>query len=54
MFDAAKCHLHYDVIMTERRNHAHDYVKEMQPGRYDAVVAVSGDGLLHEIVNGFM
>ena len=26
----------------------------MLPGQYDAIVTVSGDGLLHEIINGLL
>ncbi len=39
--------------MTERAGHAYDMVNhELQPGDYDGIVTVSGDGLIHEVVNG--
>ena len=27
---------------------------ELQPGEFDAIVTVSGDGLIFEVVNGFL
>ena len=33
--------------------HAYDITKsELQPGKYDCVITISGDGLIHEAVNG--
>lgn len=41
------------VILTERAGHAYDIVHEdLKLGDYDGVVTVSGDGLIHEVVNG--
>jgi sphingosine kinase len=41
------------VTMTERAGHAYDIVnQELKPGDYDGIVTVSGDGLIHEVVNG--
>lgn len=37
---------------TERQGHAFDYVKELSLGDFDAIVTVSGDGLIHEVLNG--
>jgi len=37
---------------TTRHNHAHDIVKSLSL-KYDVIVTVSGDGLVHEILNGF-
>lgn len=54
MFDRASSRLEYVVIETERRHHAYDYVKELQHDLFDGVITVSGDGLLHEVVNGFL
>ena len=54
LFDLASSRFQYTVIETERRNHAYDYVQKMEPGTFDSIVSVSGDGLLHEIVNGLM
>ena len=39
-------------IVTTHRRHATEIVKEI-PLDYDAIVIVSGDGLAHEILNGF-
>lgn len=39
--------------MTERAGHAYDIVsQEIKPGDYDGIITVSGDGLIHEVVNG--
>ena len=39
--------------MTERAGHAYDIVsQEIKPGDFDGIVTVSGDGLIHEVVNG--
>jgi sphingosine kinase len=44
--------LEMNVIMTERACHAYDIVhSEIKPGDYDGIVTVSGDGLIHEVVN---
>lgn len=33
--------------------HAHEIAKsELTPGEYDGVITISGDGLIHEVVNG--
>ena len=48
---------HVDVTLkeTERQGHAFVILKaEVQPGDYDGVLTVSGDGLIHEAVNGAM
>jgi sphingosine kinase len=37
---------------TTRQGHAFDIAKAL-PFNYDAVVVVSGDGLVHEVMNGF-
>lgn len=39
-------------LVTERRGHAAEIAKTLSVD-YDAVVTVSGDGLMHEIINGF-
>ena len=39
--------------MTERAGHAYDIAsQEIKPSDYDGIVTVSGDGLIHEVVNG--
>jgi sphingosine kinase len=44
----------YNVVITERRNHAFEYVRDMSLENIHAVVTVSGDGLVHEVLNGLM
>ncbi|CAG8638153.1 14622_t:CDS:2 [Funneliformis mosseae] len=55
IFDAAGCT--YDVTMTEFSNHANnakEVVKNLNLKAYDAIVTVSGDGIIHEIINGLL
>jgi len=41
------------VRFTERALHARDIVaNDLAMGEYSTVITVSGDGLIHEIVNG--
>lgn len=48
-----KCYIDIKVVITERAGHAYDIVhREIQPGDYDGIATVSGDGLIHEVVNG--
>ncbi|EFI28368.1 hypothetical protein CC1G_13902 [Coprinopsis cinerea okayama7 len=49
ILQAAGCSL--KVIQTERHKHAYEVVKAMDL-EYDAIVTVSGDGLVHEVLNG--
>ncbi|KAH8107107.1 ATP-NAD kinase-like domain-containing protein [Cristinia sonorae] len=51
LFRAARCEL--DITYTTRRNHAADLMQDIPLGTYDAVVVISGDGLIHEVLNGF-
>mmetsp|Transcript_8234 Transcript_8234/g.6137 ORF Transcript_8234/g.6137 Transcript_8234/m.6137 type:complete len:113 (+) Transcript_8234:542-880(+) len=49
----SKAYIDMKVIRTERAMHAYDMLsKEVKPGDYEGVVTVSGDGLIHEVVNG--
>ena len=48
------CHIEMKVVHTERRNHAKEIVAALGPGEYQGIVSVSGDGLIHEIINGIM
>jgi sphingosine kinase len=44
-----------EVRFTERANHAYDIAnKELKEDEFDAIVTVSGDGLIFEVVNGFL
>ena len=48
-----KAHVAMTIKHTERRNHAYDIVHDdLLPNQFDAIVTVSGDGLIHEVVNG--
>ncbi|XP_027480902.1 sphingosine kinase 1 isoform X3 [Zalophus californianus] len=46
--------LRVEVMDPERRNHARELVQVEELGRWDALVVMSGDGLMHEVVNGLM
>lgn len=47
-----KAHVTMKVVMTERAGHAYDIVsQDIKIGDYDGIITVSGDGLIHEIVN---
>ncbi|KAF5377073.1 hypothetical protein D9757_007739 [Collybiopsis confluens] len=48
---AAGCIL--DIVHTKKHGDAYDIAKSLPLENYDAVVSVSGDGLVHEILNGF-
>ena len=39
--------------VTSRRQEAQDIAAELPLDRYDAVVVMSGDGLIHEVFNGY-
>jgi sphingosine kinase len=48
-----KAHVDIKLVRTERAGHAYDIVShEINPGDYDGIITVSGDGLIHEVVNG--
>ncbi|KAF8163335.1 ATP-NAD kinase-like domain-containing protein [Crassisporium funariophilum] len=47
---AAGCSL--EVLYTTHQGHAHEVAKTM-PLDFDAVITVSGDGLIHEVLNAF-
>ncbi|KAJ8002057.1 hypothetical protein DPEC_G00175850 [Dallia pectoralis] len=44
----------YTLVITERQNHAREMVREVDLSQWDALVIISGDGLLFEVVNGLM
>ncbi|KAF8798056.1 hypothetical protein BYT27DRAFT_6917060 [Phlegmacium glaucopus] len=50
IFKMAECSL--EVIYTTRTGHAQEIAKELTLD-FDAVITVSGDGLVHEVLNGF-
>ena len=49
-----KAYINYIFIETERAGHAYNFMNIEELDEYDGVVSVSGDGLLHEIVNGLL
>ncbi|KAM9596190.1 sphingosine kinase 1 isoform 1-T1 [Trichechus inunguis] len=49
-----KAEVFFTLLLTERRNHARELVRHEELGRWDALVVMSGDGLMHEVVNGLM
>ncbi|KAL1006047.1 hypothetical protein UPYG_G00067200 [Umbra pygmaea] len=44
----------HTLVITERPNHARELVREADLSQWDALVIISGDGLLFEVVNGLM
>ena len=50
-----KAYIDLKVMLTERAQHAHEIChSELKPDDYDSIVTVSGDGLIFEVVNGFL
>ncbi len=39
---------------TTHRYHAKEIARDLNIRQYDAIVSISGDGVLHEVVNGLM
>nr|XP_004672361.1 sphingosine kinase 2 isoform X2 [Jaculus jaculus] len=46
--------LSYNLIQTERQNHARELVQGLNLSEWEGIVTVSGDGLLYEVVNGLL
>ncbi|XP_054460883.1 sphingosine kinase 2-like [Anoplopoma fimbria] len=44
----------HTLFITERQNHARELVKEADLSQWDALVIMSGDGLLFEVINGLL
>ncbi|XP_073800142.1 sphingosine kinase 1 [Danio rerio] len=44
----------HTLVITERQNHARDLVRSTDLSQWDALIILSGDGLLFEVVNGLM
>ncbi|XP_030276492.1 sphingosine kinase 2-like isoform X2 [Sparus aurata] len=44
----------HTLVITERQNHARELVKEADLSQWDALVIMSGDGLLFEVINGLL
>ena len=43
-----------DPVTTQRPGHATEIASKLDLDAYDALVTISGDGVLHEVVNGLM
>lgn len=50
----AEAGLSFNLIQTERQNHARELVQGLHLSEWDGIVTVSGDGLLHEVLNGLL
>ncbi|XP_039183927.1 sphingosine kinase 1 isoform X2 [Crotalus tigris] len=44
----------FHKFVTEKHNHAWDLARNEDMSKWDAVVIMAGDGLLHEVINGLM
>ncbi|KAL8176692.1 UNVERIFIED_CONTAM: hypothetical protein K2H54_037564 [Gekko kuhli] len=44
----------FNLIQTERQNHARELVQSISLAEWDGIVAISGDGLLYEVINGLL
>ncbi|KAL2084895.1 hypothetical protein ACEWY4_020413 [Coilia grayii] len=49
-----EANISYNLIQTERQNHAKELIREISLSEWDGIIIVSGDGLLHEVINGLM
>ncbi|KAF7655275.1 hypothetical protein LDENG_00058680 [Lucifuga dentata] len=49
-----EANMSYNLIQTERQNHARELIREISLPEWDGIIIVSGDGLLHEVINGLM
>ncbi|XP_066443601.1 sphingosine kinase 1 isoform X1 [Eleutherodactylus coqui] len=45
---------HFTLLVTERPNQARELVQEQDLSTWDAIVVMSGDGLMFEVINGLM
>ncbi|KAE8300704.1 Sphingosine kinase 1 [Larimichthys crocea] len=46
--------IQHTLVITERQNHARELVREADLSQWDALVIMSGDGLLFEVINGLL
>ncbi|XP_015806081.3 sphingosine kinase 2 [Nothobranchius furzeri] len=49
-----EANISYNLIQTERQNHARELIRDIPLLEWDGIIIVSGDGLLHEVINGLM
>ncbi|CAG5947268.1 unnamed protein product [Menidia menidia] len=52
--DGGVLHSRRCVCFAERQNHARELVREADLSQWDALVIMSGDGLLYEVINGLL
>lgn len=52
--EMAQAGAHFTIVQTERRGHAAELAETAARDGWPAVVAVGGDGTVHEVVNGLM
>ncbi|KAM4825624.1 sphingosine kinase 2 isoform 1-T5 [Thomomys bottae] len=50
----SEAELSFNLIQTERQNHARELVQGLKLSEWDGIVTVSGDGLLYEVLNGLL
>ncbi|XP_067170434.1 sphingosine kinase 2-like [Apteryx mantelli] len=50
----AEAGISFNLVQTERANHARELVTGISLAEWDGIVTLSGDGLLFEVVNGLM
>ncbi|XP_004451171.1 sphingosine kinase 2 isoform X2 [Dasypus novemcinctus] len=46
--------LSFNLIQTERQNHARELVQGISLSEWDGIITISGDGLLYEVLNGLL
>lgn len=51
VFDRAG--IEYEILFTTRKGHATEYARSITAGHGHTLIAMGGDGTLHEILNGF-
>ena len=49
-----ECRIKYDVIHTERSLQGIEIGQNVPTNKYDAIIVMSGDGLINEILNGLI
>ncbi|KAK1794747.1 hypothetical protein P4O66_009953 [Electrophorus voltai] len=49
-----EANISYNLIPTKYPSHARELMREIALREWDGIIIVSGDGLLHEVVNGLM
>lgn len=50
----AEADISHLLLVTERQNHARDFIKGLSLKQWSGILIISGDGLLYEVYNGLM